>query len=88
MRVVARAGYSREDGVQLLAELRRRVGDEIQVAVTLVDALERGPTGKLRFVISETPGAKVAVAPEPRVGTDRPEVTTPTRELEPPAAMR
>lgn len=59
VRVVPRPGYSAADEAQLLAELRKRVGEQIAVAIQIVEVLERGPSGKLRFVISEVPGAKV-----------------------------
>lgn len=53
VRVVPRPGFSARDEAELLKELRKRVGDEIAIEVRLLGELERGPTGKLRFVVSE-----------------------------------
>jgi phenylacetate-CoA ligase len=63
--VVPRPGYSAPDEEKLLAELRARVGPDIPVRITLVEALQRGHTGKLRFVISEMPAAKIVTRHEP-----------------------
>ena len=43
----------------LLREFRKRVGDNAVVRIEYVDRLERGPTGKLRFVVSEIPEGRL-----------------------------
>lgn len=53
LRVVKGDGYSEADERQLLAETRRRVGDDTAVRIEYVDTLLRSRTGKLRLVISE-----------------------------------
>lgn len=64
VRVLPRPGYSALDEAALLMELRNRVGRDIRVEVVLVEALERSPAGKLRFVISKIPEARI----DPRPG--------------------
>ncbi len=59
VRVVPRGVFGPADRALLLKELRKRVGQEISVTVSLAEKLERGPTGKLRFVISELPAAQM-----------------------------
>jgi phenylacetate-CoA ligase len=57
--IVKAAGYGQGDEDALAAEIGRRVGDRAQARFEYVDRLERTPTGKLRFVVSEMAGAKI-----------------------------
>jgi len=56
VRLVPRAGFCRRDEVRVIDELRKRVGSQPHIVVELTTTLERGPTGKLRFVVSELAG--------------------------------
>jgi phenylacetate-coenzyme A ligase PaaK-like adenylate-forming protein len=53
IRVVPRARFDDESLQSLLAETRSRLGDEIGIDVTLVDAIERESNGKFRAVKSK-----------------------------------
>lgn len=53
IRVVRGGGYSKSDERELLRETVKRVGRQTGVRIRYVDHLERGPGGKLRFVVSE-----------------------------------
>jgi len=53
IRIVCGEGYTDSDERQLLAETRKRVGDDTEVAFEYVERLERSRTGKLRLVVSE-----------------------------------
>ncbi|MCL4218677.1 MAG: hypothetical protein KJ052_16955, partial [Candidatus Hydrogenedentes bacterium] len=55
VRIVRGAGYSGEDERALRRELRKRVGDLADFQIDYVEAIARSSTGKLRFVVSETP---------------------------------
>ena len=55
VRVVRGGGFSDSDERELLREMVKRVGEETAVRIGYVDHLERGPGGKLRFVVSEIP---------------------------------
>ena len=59
-RIVRGMHYSETDERVLLAEARRRLGDSIKIQISYVSNIERTETGKLRFVISKLPQAKVA----------------------------
>jgi len=62
VRLVPRAGFGQQDEMRVVDELRKRVGSQIQIVVELTTTLERGPTGKLRFVVSElTDGSATSV---------------------------
>lgn len=53
IRVVRGGGFADSDERQLMREMVKRVGNETIVGIRYVDHLERGPGGKLRFVVSE-----------------------------------
>lgn len=53
IRVVRGAQYSDMDEVALLRATYQRVGHDTDVVIDYVDGIERSPTGKLRFVLSE-----------------------------------
>ena len=53
VRVVRGGGYSESDERELLRGMVKRVGKETNVGILYADRLERGPGGKLRFVVSE-----------------------------------
>jgi phenylacetate-CoA ligase len=55
VRLVRNAWYGEKDEAMLLAEFRKRLGDEAEVKIDYVDQLSRTPRGKLRFVVSEIP---------------------------------
>jgi len=59
IRVVRRDGYTPADEEQLLRETRQRIGQDTKVLIQYVDGLERSPTGKLRFVISDLQEGKL-----------------------------
>jgi phenylacetate-CoA ligase len=63
IRIVRNRGYSGADDRMLLAETRRRVGDDMQIDIEFVDALPRTGTGKLRFVVSQVPEASLEQPP-------------------------
>ncbi|UVT21021.1 MAG: phenylacetate--CoA ligase family protein [Nitrospira sp.] len=52
-RIVKREGYSGADERRLLDEAQKRVGRDVTIKVDHVSHLERGKTGKLRFVVSK-----------------------------------
>ncbi len=52
IRIARGTGYTERDEKQLLSEMRQRVGDDLRVSVEYVEAIPRGPNGKLRLVIS------------------------------------
>lgn len=53
VRLVPRQKVAAREERRLLQELRDRLGDEVPIEIVYADRLERGPTGKLRFVVSE-----------------------------------
>lgn len=53
IRVVRGPEYTDADEKYLIQEFRKRVGDEADLDVQYVDALQRSKTGKLRFVVSD-----------------------------------
>lgn len=57
--VVRCDGYTDADETMLLCEFRKRVGNDVDISLDYVDALERPRTGKLRFVISEVPEGRL-----------------------------
>lgn len=59
VRVVRGSAYAPSDERELLREMVKRVGEETAVRIRYADRLERGPSGKLRFVVSEIPAAKL-----------------------------
>ena len=59
VRVVRGGAYAPSDERELLREMVKRVGEETVVRIRYADRLERGPSGKLRFVVSEIPAAKL-----------------------------
>ena len=55
LRIARSAGYTDRDEQVLLDEIRQRIGTGLRVAVEYVDAIPRGPNGKLRLVLSSLP---------------------------------
>jgi len=53
LRIVKGQYYTDEDEQELLNETRKRVGDDMEIIVRYVDAIEQTSSGKLRFVISK-----------------------------------
>jgi len=58
-RVVRSERYGPADESRLLLETRRRVGASTRVDIEYVDRLERSDVGKLRFVVSDIPHARL-----------------------------
>ena len=56
VRIVAGKSYGPDDEAALLRELRRRLGDEIQVHFVQVDEIPRTKAGKFRAVVSTLSG--------------------------------
>jgi phenylacetate-CoA ligase len=52
VRVQPRAGFDASDAEELVAQLRKRVGEGTVIRVVTVDALELTATGKERFIVS------------------------------------
>ena len=59
VRVVKGKPYGHRDEQALLMAIRSRVGSTMAVKIEYVDSLERSPTGKLRFVVSDLPEGKL-----------------------------
>ena len=55
VRVVRGAAYCDSDEKQLRHEIRQRIGSEIDVRIDYLEAIQRGPNGKLRLVVSGLP---------------------------------
>lgn len=53
VRIVKGTNYSSRDDAQLMRELRKRVGEESEIAIKYMERLPRTARGKLRFVISD-----------------------------------
>jgi len=53
LRIVKGTSYTDKDEQDLLKATRKRVGDDMEIIVRYVDAIERTSSGKLRFVLSE-----------------------------------
>ncbi len=53
VRVVQRSGYTTQDTVHILSNLRERLGDEIQIVIEPVERIPRTRNGKFRYVISK-----------------------------------
>jgi phenylacetate-CoA ligase len=62
LRIAPAGGFTVDDEVDLLHQTRKRVGDDIEITIQYVDRLERSRTGKLRFVVSELAGGRLAEA--------------------------
>jgi phenylacetate-CoA ligase len=60
IRVVRGHSYGDHDERALLEETTKRVGDQMEIKIEYVQTLPRSATGKLRFVISEVPGASIS----------------------------
>lgn len=58
-RIVRSPRYGAGDETRLMHETRITVGDGAQVKIEYVDRLERSAAGKLRFVVSDIPEAKL-----------------------------
>lgn len=65
LRIVRAGGYGDEDEHALRREVVKRVGDEVAFDIEYTEAIARTPRGKLRFVISSLPEARID-APSPR----------------------
>lgn len=59
VRVVRGREYGERDEETLLLAIRSRIGSGMAIKVEYVDSLERSPTGKLRFVMSELRDGKL-----------------------------
>lgn len=55
IRIVPRPGYGDSDTRHLIHEMQRRVGQEMQIRVEVVDDIPVGASGKYRWVISKLP---------------------------------
>ena len=58
-RVVRGEEYDIKDEKKLLNEARIRLGKEIVIDIEYVESIERTKQGKLRFVISKIPSARI-----------------------------
>ncbi len=58
-RIVRGEGYGPDDERRLLAETALRLGEQVSVQIEYVNRIERSQSGKLRFVVSEIPEARV-----------------------------
>jgi phenylacetate-CoA ligase len=50
--VVRRDGFTARDEAQLIWEFKKRLGDDLEIEIKYVEKVDRGPNGKIRFVIS------------------------------------
>ena len=55
VKVVPSQQYTNAVEAQLLAEVRKRVGDSMDIEVRVVSEIPRGPNGKFRSVVSDIP---------------------------------
>jgi len=55
VKIVRRETYSQADSDFLLSELRKRIGEGIELHLEFVDAIPRTAAGKFRWVISKVP---------------------------------
>jgi len=53
VRIAKGTNYSSGDDAQLMRELRKRVGEESEIAIKYMERLPRSARGKLRFIISD-----------------------------------
>ena len=58
-RIVRGKEYTSKDEKKLLYEARMRLGNQIKIDINYVERIERTSRGKLRFVISNIPGARI-----------------------------
>jgi len=56
VKIVKGGNYTGQDSQELIEELRKRVGFEMDIQIQFVDAIPRGPAGKFRFVVSNVSG--------------------------------
>ena len=49
--VIAEPGFDDDDREAIMANVRRKLPDDMAVTIELVDALERLPSGKVPYVI-------------------------------------
>lgn len=63
-RVVRRPGYTASDEQHLRSEALQRLGRDTDVQIQYVDSLTRGPTGKLKFVVSDLEEAQIDQRPD------------------------
>jgi phenylacetate-CoA ligase len=52
VRLVPRSDYREAHGVQLVSDLKARLGQDMQITIELVDSLPRTRSGKFKWVIS------------------------------------
>jgi phenylacetate-CoA ligase len=62
LRIVRGPRFTETDRVALLSEVRRRLGGDIHIELSYVEALHRSKTGKLRFVVSQVAAGKIRPA--------------------------
>lgn len=63
VRIIPAPGYTEGDAAALLRRMRRRIGEEPEVTIELVDTLPRSPSGKLRLVTTDIPEGRFEQAP-------------------------
>jgi phenylacetate-CoA ligase len=61
IRVVKGKDYSEKDTIALLQETSKRMGDDTDILIEHLDSLPRGPSGKMRFVVSEISAGKLEI---------------------------
>lgn len=70
-RVVRCLGYSVSDEKKLLEEAHKRFGDAASISIDYVDHIARTKQGKLRFVVSDLAGARIADSQPSELIADR-----------------
>jgi phenylacetate-CoA ligase len=53
VRVVPNRIFSLNDQHQIIEEFRKRIGDRLEIDFEMLEKIERSPSGKLRFVVSD-----------------------------------
>jgi phenylacetate-CoA ligase len=59
IRIVRGGSYSDADELRILAAARRRLGSEVGIRFEYVSAIQRGPSGKMRHVLSHLPEGRI-----------------------------
>lgn len=52
LRLVPSSSYSSQNGIELIAELKKRVGDDLPISIELCEEIEKSKNGKFKPVIS------------------------------------
>ena len=52
IKVVPDRGFDESDAHEIIRRARQRLGDDLDVEVDVVDAIPRGPNGKLRVLVT------------------------------------